>query len=161
VVYEVTRNLLDMMQRSASCQEDLEEVYTTRAVEACVRNGTMCAGLPAETREQVAAFLLQSGQREFRRAAPGQTAIAGGEPGPDLYIIRLGTVRVFRTVAGRERVIDKRSPGDYFGLIAVLADELRWRGLLPRGAGPAGRMASIAALDPVEVVRVHGGLFKE
>jgi Fe-S-cluster-containing hydrogenase component 2/CRP-like cAMP-binding protein len=161
VVYEITRNLLDMMQRAASPGEDLEEVYTTRAVEACVKSGAMCAGLADETRQQVATFLLQSGRLEFRRVAPSQTILAEGEPGHDLYIIRLGTVRVFRTIAGRERVIDKRSPGDYFGLTALLADELRWRGLLTRSAGPTGRVASVAALDPVEVVRVPGELFEE
>jgi Fe-S-cluster-containing hydrogenase component 2/CRP-like cAMP-binding protein len=161
VVYEVTRNLLDMMQRSASLREDLEEVYTSRAVEACVRSGGTWEGLPAQTQRQVVDFLLQSGQLEFRRVAPGQTIVAEGETAHDFYILRLGTVRVFRTIAGRERVIDKRSPGEHFGAVGLLADELRRRGLLPRELETGGRLASVAAVDPVEVVGVPGGLFRE
>jgi Fe-S-cluster-containing hydrogenase component 2/CRP-like cAMP-binding protein len=161
VVYEVTRNLLDMMQRALSLREDLEEVYTARAVEACVRNGALCAGLPAETRGEVADFLLESGRLEFRRVPPGQLIVAEAESAHDLYLIRLGTVRVFRTVARRERVIDQRSRGDYVGATSLLGDELWRRGLLPADAEPGGRRASAAAVDRVEVVRVPGELFRE
>jgi Fe-S-cluster-containing hydrogenase component 2 len=77
-----------MMQRALSAREDLEEAHTTRAVEACVGHGELCAGLPAETRQEVAAFLLRSGRLEFRRVAPGQTVVAEGEPAHDFYVIR-------------------------------------------------------------------------
>jgi Fe-S-cluster-containing hydrogenase component 2/CRP-like cAMP-binding protein len=161
IVYEVTRNLLDMMQRAPSLREDLEDVYTARAVEDCVSHGGWCAGLPPGTRQEAAAFLLKSGQLEFRHVDPGQALVAEGETAHDFYIIRLGTVRVFRTVARRERVFDKRSRGDYVGAVGLLADELRRRGVLSGDREPGGRLASVAAVDPVEVVRVPGGLFRE
>jgi Fe-S-cluster-containing hydrogenase component 2 len=160
VVYEVTRNMLDMMQRSASFREHLDEVYTKRAVESSVRSGELCAGLPSETREAVAAFLLASGRLEFRRVAAGQTIVAEGEPAHDFYVIRLGTVRLFRTISGRERVTSMRSRGQSFGATGLLADDLRRWGVLPRTSRNA-RTSTVAALDPVEVVRVPGEVFHE
>lgn len=160
MVYEVTRNLLDMMQRTASARANLEEVYTVRAVEDCVERGQFGAGLPPARRHEVSEFLLGSGQLEFRRVAAGETVVAEGESAHDLYIVRVGTVRLFRTVSGREHVIDRRSRNDYFGAVALLADELRWRGVTPPGE-VGGRIASVAAVDPVEVVRVPGALFRE
>lgn len=160
VVYEVTRNLLDMMQRTASARQNLEEVYTARAVEDCVERGKFGAGLSADRRHEVSEFLLRSGRLEFRRVAAGEAIVAEGESAHNLYFIRLGTVRLFRTVAGREHVIDRRSQTDYFGAVALLADDLRWRGRAPAGRS-AGRIASVAAVDPVEVVRVPGDLFRE
>ncbi|MBN9118120.1 MAG: cyclic nucleotide-binding domain-containing protein [Planctomycetes bacterium] len=160
VVYEVTRNMLDMMQRTASFREHLDEVYTKRAVESSVRYGELCADLPAETREELAAFLLAGGRLEFRRVPAGQTIVAEGEPARDYYIIRLGTVRLFRTVSGRERVLSMRSRGQSFGAIGLLADDLRRWGALPRTSRNE-RVATVAALDPVEVVRVPGDVFHE
>ena len=98
-------------------------------------------------------FLLDTGRLEFRRVDPGETIVAEGELAHDFYLIRLGTVRVFRTVRGRDEVLAKRGANDYFGAVALLATEL------PAAAG--GRTASVAAVDPVEVVRVPGPVFRE
>ncbi|MEO2091071.1 MAG: cyclic nucleotide-binding domain-containing protein, partial [Gemmataceae bacterium] len=159
-VYEVTRNLLDMMQRTPTARANLEEVYTARAVEDCVERGRFGVGLPPARRHEVSEFLLGSGRLEFRRVAAGETVVAEGESAHDVYILRVGTVRLFRTVSGRDHVVDKRGRNDYFGAVALLADDLRWRGLAPPGEA-SGRIASVAAVDPVEVVRVPGDLFRE
>jgi Fe-S-cluster-containing hydrogenase component 2 len=147
VVYEVTRNMLDMMQRSASARDDLQEMYTFRAIQTCVASGRVFAGLNAEERQRAATFLLVEGA-EFRRVEPGAMVVSEGDLASDFYIVRLGTVRVYTTVGGREQVVRLLSPGDYFGEGA----------LLPGGSGT--RSASVAALDPVELVRVPGPVFR-
>lgn len=43
------------------------------------------------------------------------------EPGDHLYVVRRGSVRVFRTAAsGREKILDLFWPGDFFGEMALL-----------------------------------------
>ncbi|VTT96703.1 cyclic nucleotide-binding protein : Cyclic nucleotide-binding domain (CNMP-BD) protein OS=Rhodopirellula sp. SWK7 GN=RRSWK_03149 PE=4 SV=1: Fer2_4: Fer4_9: cNMP_binding: Fer4_7 [Gemmataceae bacterium] len=148
VVYEVTRNMLDMMLRSASARDDLQEMYTFRAIQACVTGGDLCKPLNAEQRERATMLLLTEGA-EFRRVEAGDGIVAEGDPASDFYMVRLGTVRVFTTIGGREQVLRLLSAGDHFGEGALLADR------------PGMRSASVAALDPVELVRVPGTVFRK
>ncbi|MFO0824443.1 MAG: cyclic nucleotide-binding domain-containing protein [Gemmataceae bacterium] len=148
VVYEVTRNMLDMMLRSASARDDLQEMYTFRAIQACVYGGDIFKPLNQEQRERATLTLLTEGA-EFRRVEAGDGIVAEGDPASDFYMIRLGTVRVFSTIGGREQVLALLSAGDHFGERALLADR------------PMTRTASVAALDPVELVRVPGPVFRK
>jgi Fe-S-cluster-containing hydrogenase component 2/CRP-like cAMP-binding protein len=147
VVYEITRNLLDMMQRSASARDDLQEMYTFRAIQTCVSAGQLFKGLNTDERTRAVSFLLKEGS-EFRRVEPGETVVAEGDLASDFYIVRLGTLRVFTTTGGREQAQRLLSAGDYFGEAALLADR------------PSTRSATVAALDPVELVRVPGAVFR-
>ncbi|MBY0459801.1 MAG: 4Fe-4S binding protein, partial [Gemmataceae bacterium] len=52
VVYEITRNMLDMMQRAASAREDVQEMYTLRAVQTGVQSGRIFELLDPMEREQ-------------------------------------------------------------------------------------------------------------
>ncbi|HSQ55981.1 MAG TPA: cyclic nucleotide-binding domain-containing protein, partial [Gemmata sp.] len=147
LVYEVTRNMLDMMMRSASARDDLQEMYTFRAIQTCIASSSLFQGLNPEERERAGTFLLTEGG-EFRRVDPGAIVVSEGDPASDLYIVRLGTVRVFHTLAGREHTLALMSAGDYFGEMALL------------GEAPKPRSASVAALDPVELLRVPGAVFR-
>jgi Fe-S-cluster-containing hydrogenase component 2 len=153
IVYEVTRNLLDMMQRAESARGDLEEMYALRAIQTSVRNGRLFKDLAHEDRERAVTFLLAEeidGKRaEFRRAATGQTIVAEGDTASAFYIVRLGTVKVFTAAGGGEQVLRLLSAGDYFGEAALLSDR------------PGVRTASVAALDEVELVRVPGPVFRK
>ncbi|MCS6863517.1 MAG: cyclic nucleotide-binding domain-containing protein [Gemmataceae bacterium] len=152
IVYEVTRNLLDMMQRAESARSDIEEMYSFRAIQTCVRSGRIFALLDAAEREQAVTFLLSErvdGKgAEFRRVAAGEIIVAEGDTAAAFYIIRLGTVKVFTQAGGGEQVYRLLSAGDYFGETALLSDR------------PGVRTASVAALDPVEIVRVPGPVFR-
>ncbi len=152
VVYEVTRNMLDMMQRAASAREDLQEMYTFRALQTSVSGGRLFASLDQMDRERAITFLLaekvEGKGAEFRRIAAGETIVAEGDTAAAFYIIRLGTVRVFTTAGGGEQVLRLLSAGDYFGEAALLSDR------------PGVRTATVAALDPVELVRVPGPVFR-
>jgi Fe-S-cluster-containing hydrogenase component 2/CRP-like cAMP-binding protein len=147
VIYEITRNLLDMIQRSASAREHLQEMYTARAIDSCLKRGRIFANLPLEDQERAVAFLLKEGT-EFRRVAAGEIIVREKEPARDFYIIRVGTVRVYSTVNEREQVLSLLSEGDHFGEMALLSDR------------PGMRKATVAALDPVELVRISGPTFR-
>jgi Fe-S-cluster-containing hydrogenase component 2 len=153
VVYEVTRNMLDMMRRSADVRDDVREVYTRRAVDACVSRGRLFQGLTRRSdRDAAVMFLLKEGVRrgvEIRRVDPGDLVVEEGKLASDFYLIRFGTVRVFNTAGRREQVSALLSDGDYFGELALL------------GGREVTRTASVAALDPVEVVRVPGPVFRD
>jgi Fe-S-cluster-containing hydrogenase component 2 len=146
VVYEVTRNLLDMMQRSASERDNLKEMYTFRAIQTCVSSGRLFSSFSREDRERAIKFLLDSNP-EYRRVEPGESIVAEGDQASAFHIIRLGTVRVYKTVAGRDQVLRLLSAGDYFGEGALLPGQ------------STTRSASVAALDPVELVRIPGPVF--
>ncbi len=153
VVYEITRNMLDMMQRAESARGDLEEMYSFRAIQTSVMNGRLFASLSREDRERAVTFLLTEeidGKRaEFRRVAMNETIVAEGDTAAAFYIVRLGTVKVFTASGGGEQVLRLLSAGDYFGEAALLSDR------------PEKRTATVAALDPVEVVRVPGPVFRK
>lgn len=148
VVYEITRNMLDMMQRSASAREDIQEMYTLRAIQTGVQSGRVFKLLDNMEREQAVTFLLSAGVT-FARVEAGEAIISEGDIAAAFYIIRLGTVRVYTTAGGGEQVLRLLSAGDSFGEGGLLQDR------------PGTRTATVAALDPVEVVRVPGPVFRK
>jgi Fe-S-cluster-containing hydrogenase component 2/CRP-like cAMP-binding protein len=148
VVYEVTRNLLDMMQRTESARDAIQEVYTYRAIQTSGTYGRLFAGLSQEDRQNAIMFLLTEGV-EFRRVQAGETIVAEGDTAAAFYIIRLGNVRVFTAVGGSEQVLRLLSAGDFFGEAALLSDR------------PGMRTATVAALDTVELIRVPGPVFRK
>ncbi|HEY1189194.1 MAG TPA: cyclic nucleotide-binding domain-containing protein, partial [Gemmata sp.] len=147
VVYEITRNMLDMMQRSASAREDIQEMYTLRAIQTGVQSGRLFEFLDRMEREQAVTFLLSEGVT-FARVEAGEAIISEGDAAAAFYIIRLGTVRVYTTAGGGEQVLRLLSVGDSFGEGGLLQDR------------PGNRTATVEALDPVEVVRVPGPVFR-
>jgi Fe-S-cluster-containing hydrogenase component 2 len=152
VVYEIARNLLEMIQRSAALREYIEEVYALRAIQAGVNRSKLLAGLGAEDRASARTFLLthevDGRKAEFRRAAAGETIVVEGDTAASFFILRSGNVRVFTTTGTGERVLRVLSAGDSFGEDGVLSD------------GPGVRTASVSALDRVELVRVPGPVFR-
>jgi CRP-like cAMP-binding protein/Fe-S-cluster-containing dehydrogenase component len=163
VVLEVTRNLLMMLQRVPSARKVLDGVYRSRAIDSCLRRGRLFQGLSEEQRSTV--------QRELRavatlvRVEPGETVVRQGDTiglddkgvfHGDFYIVRLGSLKVARTEAGAERVLNRLGPDDYFGEIALLCDDPRVAPLLPPGYETRRRTATVVALDDVEVVRIPG-----
>jgi Fe-S-cluster-containing hydrogenase component 2/CRP-like cAMP-binding protein len=153
VVYEVTRNLLDMMQRSEAARDAIEEIYSQRAMETALSKGHIFAKLSREEREQVVKFLLSEKTEEgrgieFRRVATGELVVKEGDVAAAFYMIRLGTVKVFTAAGGGEQVFRVLSTGDSFGEQALLSDR------------PGIRSASVGALDPVELIRVPGAVFR-
>jgi len=147
VVYEVTRNLLDMMRRAASMRTYVEEMYTLRAIEVSVAFGSIFQVLNPTERKAAIQFLLRSGKLELRRLEANQIIVAEGDAASNFFIVRFGNLRVFQTVDGGERSIRRLGERDYFGELAILTRSLR--------------TASVAALDPAEVVLIPAAVFVE
>ena len=246
VVYEVTRNILDMMQRAEAIRDDLREVYTVKSIEDVLERGKLLEDLPNDYRREVVDFLLRylpdsrdgavragepprtysefqldteddalqrhpalsaipdpdrrkkvidylraakeyeaakeaakkeaggagegppvepvpNDRLELLRLDPGELVVAEGKTGADFYLIRLGFLRLYRTFGGpggRQEVLAVLSDNEYFGEVALLADELERRKRIPAGGNIRKRFATIEAIDPSEVVRIPGELFK-
>ncbi|MFO0801828.1 MAG: cyclic nucleotide-binding domain-containing protein [Gemmataceae bacterium] len=147
IVYEITRNMLDMMQRAEDSRDDIADVYTARAVQVCLSKSQLFEGLTYDQERQRVDFLLQSRQLEYRRVQEGEVIVREGEKAADFYMIRLGTVEITTTFAGRKHVHSLRTTGEFFGEVSLM--EGKERG------------ATASALDPTELIRVPGKLFLE
>lgn len=167
VVYEVTRNMLTMLQRSRSGREVLEQCYVPRAVRDCLNNGKLFRGLTAEQRQTVLNDVVRDA--ELITVEPGKAIVSQGNPigldetgrhRGDLYVIRIGSVEVFREEAGATRVLAKLTRNEYFGEIALLSADLKESGALPADYPVNRRTATVRALDDVEVVRIKGDAFR-
>jgi Fe-S-cluster-containing hydrogenase component 2/CRP-like cAMP-binding protein len=159
VVYELTRNMLDMFLRSRDTRQAVREVYQPRAIERGIAESHILAGLPEADRRQVSDFLVRSGKVAYISAAPGEVLLAEGERAQDFYIIRVGSVELYKTVSGRKQVLGRLGDGESIGEIALLGDELKEAGILPQDARTTRRQATVAAIDPVELIRIPGGVF--
>lgn len=80
-----------------------------------LRSASLFARTPESTLAQVAALLTPL------TLEPGDEVFAKGEVGDALYLVASGQVRV----RDGERVIDELAPGDVFGEMALLDEELR------------------------------------
>ena len=58
-------------------------------------------------------------------AAPGTVIFRQGDPGEKFYLIRTGSVRVFREDATAETELSVLKAGDYFGEMALFMNEPR------------------------------------
>ncbi len=274
VVYEVTRNVLDMMRRAASSRDVIREVYTRRAVYNLLgklfakgkmgdaagatrflldawqfgpkadkasytvfarmresrgriadllrsaptsstfserRRGVAAAAIeaavpaenltrearwaaadalakaplppdvPADHRAAAVDFLRHAVRAiEYKYVEPGEAVVTQGEPASDFYVVNLGFLRVSHTAGGRDVVVNLLRPkGDakaaggkheggpavsddefYFGEVALLADDPTLRAEMPAGYETRVRTATVAAIDPSEVLRIPGAVFK-
>jgi Fe-S-cluster-containing hydrogenase component 2/CRP-like cAMP-binding protein len=159
VVYELTRNMLDMFLRSRDTRQAVREVYQPRAIERGVAEAAFLAALPEAERRAVTDFLVRSGRLGYISAAPGEVLLAEGERAQDFYIIRVGSAELYKSVSGGKQVLGRLGDGDSVGEIALLGDELKEAGILPQDARTTRRQATVAAIDPVELIRVPGGVF--
>src|SRR5262249_45883258 len=93
IVYEVTRNMLDMMQRSEAAPDEIEEINGARGIKTSLNRGRIFAGLSQEDREKVMTFLLTEKTEEgrgieFRRVATGELVVKEGDVAAAFYLIR-------------------------------------------------------------------------
>lgn len=60
-----------------------------------------------------------------RTFADGQTIFEEGDPGPEMYVIREGKVRISGTSQGRETVLSVLNKSDFFGEMSLLTGRPR------------------------------------
>lgn len=106
----------------------------------CFRKAPLFAGLSEEDQCRIHGLVRQ------RQYAAGETILREGEAGEGLYIVRRGTVKLYRTSReGREQVVAFLRYGDVFGEPSLLLDE------------PLG--VSAQALEPAVVCLIPKGDF--
>lgn len=57
-----------------------------------------------------------------RKCKDGETVFREGDPAKEMYIIRSGKVKIFRTGRGKEVKLATLQPNDFFGEIALFGD---------------------------------------
>jgi CRP-like cAMP-binding protein/formate hydrogenlyase subunit 6/NADH:ubiquinone oxidoreductase subunit I len=140
VVYEMLRNVLDILLKNKTFRTQLGKDYKKRALETHLRGVPVFAELTSEFIERLKENV------KLVRLSPGQVICKQGEPADSFYLVRIGFVKVTESYPGGELVIAYLSRGDYFGEIGLL--------------GGGARTATCAALDHVEVVKIPAEDFR-
>ena len=139
VMFEMLRNVLDIIQRNKTLKAQLDANYRSRALDDHLRSVPMFASLDPEfidtLRDKV----------ELVRYTKGDVICRQGDIADSFYVIRLGFVKVSEGHPGGELVLAYLGRGGYFGEIGLL--------------GGGIRTATCTALDHVELVRIHGEEF--
>jgi len=138
-MYEMLRNVLDILQKNKSFRARLGKEYKRRALQTHLRGVPMFSELSPEFVERLMDNV------KLIRLAPGQVICKQGEPADSFYLVRIGFVKVTQTYPGGELVVAYLSRGDSFGEIGLLA------------SGP--RTATCTALDHVELVKISADDF--
>jgi len=161
-VFEINKNVLHVLQRTAASRAILDTAYRTRTLDRELRRLDMFAGLSDDDVREAAALLRD--RAELVRVDKGQVIFSQGDVARDFFKVRLGFVKVSQRLGGQDRVIDYLGPGRAFGeigLVTALEDlGLDDLGEALAGGGRAVRTATCTALDDVELVRIRGGDFR-
>jgi Fe-S-cluster-containing hydrogenase component 2/CRP-like cAMP-binding protein len=177
-VWVVRRNVLDRIIRLPSQRERFETEYRQRALNHVLQNIELFQGIPHDEFQQIVDYLRD--RLSFVRVRPGQTLFRQGDPVNDLYLVRLGYVRVsVRQFEDEARVLSL-GPGTILGEIGLLefsqedisktVDEadLELKEALERAGDDSAntlragkRTATCSALGAVELARLGGGDFRQ
>jgi Fe-S-cluster-containing hydrogenase component 2/CRP-like cAMP-binding protein len=163
-VIEIGSNVLYMLQRNGASRRVLNEAYRRHALNTDLSRIPICKTLSPEELKSLAKGV------ELMSVEPGQPIFREGETGRDLYLVRLGYVKVSRMQGMRDQVVNYIGPGSIdgsigvFGEVAVLSKlyEEELRDELQALNYVAGlRTSSCSALDHVELVRIDGELIRQ
>jgi CRP-like cAMP-binding protein/formate hydrogenlyase subunit 6/NADH:ubiquinone oxidoreductase subunit I len=139
-MYEMLRNVLDILLKNKTFRARLGKDYKRRALETHLRGVPMFAELSPEFIERMMENV------KLMRLSPGQVIVKQGEPADSFYLVRIGFVKVTEKYPGGEMVIAYLSRGDSFGEIGLL--------------GSGARTATCTALDHVELVKISAEDFR-
>ncbi len=158
-VIEIGSNVLYMLQRNASSRKLLNEAYRRHALNTDLERLPILSSLtPAELRSIAQRVELMS-------VEPGQPIFRQGERGEDLFLVRLGYVKVSRMQGLRDEVINTIGPGRAGGSIGTFGEVSALSLLYEQelasefqqlGYSLGMRTSSCTALDHVELVRIRG-----
>jgi Fe-S-cluster-containing hydrogenase component 2 len=170
-LWELRRNVLDRLMRLPSHRERLEKDYRARALQQVLPRAEIFKEIEVREFEKIVEYLQP--RIRFVRVSPGQTLFDQGDIAEELFIVRLGNIRVgVRRFEGEMKVIS-RGPGSIIGEIGLLGlsadDTLKSVGevdaaikaALESASGdlgaaipPGRRTATCTALDHLEMARL-------
>jgi len=163
-VIEIGSNVLYMLQRNGASRKVLNEAYRRHALNTDLSRIPICRTLTSEEVKNLAQRV------ELMSVEPGQPIFKEGEPGDDVFMVRLGYIKVSRMQGMREQVVNYIGPGSLDGNIGVFGEVAVLSKLYQDDLGdefaalnyPTGmRTSSCTALDHVELVRIPGDVIKE
>ena len=158
-VLEIRRNVLFMLQRNEVSRRVLDRAYRMYALDSQLRELTFLKSLSPEDQKECAEILRN--KIELIRLEPGQEIFREGDPARELYMVRVGYVKVSLGSGEDTRVLNYLGPGRYFGEIGLLGAEVEIPDeILKTGFKPGTRSATCTALDHVELVRVSKADFE-
>src|SRR5205085_898081 len=91
-VWELRRNVLDRLMRLPSRRAKFETAYRERSLDAVLQTTELFRDIPRSEYGQIVDFIRS--RVSFVRVSPGQILFRQGEEARDLYVVRLGHVRV-------------------------------------------------------------------
>ena len=141
VMFEMLRNVLDIIQRNKTLKAQMDAKYRQRALDDHLRSVPMFASLSQEFID------VLRNKVELVRYTKGDVICSQGDVADSFYLIRLGFVKVSEPHPGGELVLAYLGRGGYFGEIGLL--------------GGGTRTATCTALDHVELVRIHAEEFHQ
>jgi Fe-S-cluster-containing hydrogenase component 2 len=118
-IWEVRRNVLDRLMRLPSRRRKFEASYRDRSLDLVLQGSELFQGFGQEQYKQIVDYLRA--RLSFVRVSPGQVLFRQNEPANDLYLVRLGHVRVGVQRYNNEVRVLTRGPGTIFGEIGLLA----------------------------------------
>jgi len=92
----------------------------TDSKESCLAKNPLFRELPKEKLTEIA------GEAQYEVVPPSTIIFQEGDPGDSFYMINFGRVRLSKKGRGREISVAELGPGDFFGQLEILTDELRW-----------------------------------
>lgn len=167
-VIEIGTNVLYMLQRNATSRNVLNEAYRRHALNSDIERLPIFKELTPAGRAEAARIIAKDA--ELMSVEPGQAIFKQGEKSDDIYLIRLGYIKVGRKQGTREQVVSYVGPGSVdgasgaFGEIAALSSlygcELQ-ADFDRLGYLPGVRTSTCSALDHVELVRIKSSQLKQ
>jgi CRP-like cAMP-binding protein/Fe-S-cluster-containing dehydrogenase component len=139
VMFEMLRNVLDIMQRNKTLRAQIEANYRQRALDDHLRSVPIFASLTKDFIDSLRSKV------ELVRYNKGDVICRQGDPADAFYLIRIGFVKVSEVHREGELVLAYSGRGGYFGEMGLL--------------GEGRRTATCTALDHVELVRIYGDDF--
>jgi Fe-S-cluster-containing hydrogenase component 2 len=118
-IWEVRRNVLDRLMRLPSRRAAFEAAYRDRSLDLVLQGVDLFKDFPQSEYDQIVEFVRD--RLSFVRVSPGQVLFEQGNEANDLYLIRLGHVRVGVHQYQNEIRVLTRGPGTIFGEIGLLA----------------------------------------
>ena len=118
-IWEVRRNVLDRMMRLPSRRQKFESTYRDRSLDLVLHSSELFRDIPEDKFTEIVDHLRK--EISFVRVGPGQVLFRQGELANDLFMVRLGHVRVGVQRYQNEVRVLTRGPGTIFGEIGLLA----------------------------------------
>ena len=170
-LWELRRNVLDRLMRLPSHREKLESAYRKRALVHVLQRADLFQDIKPAEMAKIVEYLRD--RITFMRVTPRQTIFSQGDMADDVYLVRLGFVRVGVKQAGGEVKAISRGPGTILGEIGVLGltrkeaelpfedvDRIIREALEKNEGDPGGtlppgvRTATLSALNHLELARL-------